>query len=71
MCTTDKASERALGGILCLWNDVRLASPEQLYPINGMPISLLPFAERSWVGGRGYGLNYDMLVPGPLPALLR
>ena len=65
MCTTDKASERALGGILCLWNDVRLASPEQLYPINGMPIAMLPFAERSWVGGQGYGLTFDMLVPGP------
>ncbi len=65
MCTTDKGSERALGGILCLWNDVRLASPEQLFPINGMPIAMLPFAERSWVGGKGYGLDYDMLVPGP------
>jgi hypothetical protein len=26
---------------------------------------MLPFAERSWVGGKGYGLDYDMLVPGP------
>ncbi len=65
MCTVEKGSERALGGILCLWNDVRLASPEQLFPINGMPIAMLPFAERSWVGGKGYGLDYDMLVPGP------
>lgn len=65
ICTTDKASEQALGGILCLWNDVRLACPEQLYPVNGMPIVLLPFAERSWAGGAGYGLTYDMLVPSP------
>ncbi len=65
MCTVEKGSERALGGILCLWNDVRLASQEQLYPINGMPIAMLPFAERAWVGGKGYGLDYDMLVPGP------
>lgn len=65
MCTVEKGTERALGGILCLWNDVRLASPEQLFPINGMPIAMLPFAERSWVGGKGYGLDYDMLVPGP------
>ena len=65
MCTVEKGTERALGGILCLWNDVRLASPEQLFPINGMPIAMLPFSERSWVGGKGYGLDYDMLVPGP------
>ena len=65
MCTVEKGSERALGGILCLWNDVRLESPEQLFPINGMPIAMLPFAERAWVGGKGYGLDYDMLVPGP------
>ncbi|MBR1961411.1 MAG: family 20 glycosylhydrolase [Alistipes sp.] len=65
MCTVESGTERALGGILCLWNDVRLASPEQLFPINGMPIVMLPFAERSWVGGKGYGLDYDMLVPSP------
>ena len=65
MCTTDKGSERALGAILCLWNDVRLASEEQLFPINGMPIVMLPYAERAWVGGKGYDLTYDMLIPGP------
>ena len=65
MCTTEKGSERALGGILCLWNDVCLASYEQLMPINGMPLVMLPFAERAWVGGKGYGLVYDMIVPGP------
>ena len=65
MCTADKATEQALGGILCLWNDVCLASEEQLFPINGMPLVMLPFAERAWVGGEGYGLTYDMLVPGP------
>lgn len=65
MCTAEKVTEQALGGILCLWNDVCLASEEQLFPINGMPLVMLPFAERAWVGGKGYGLDYDMLVPGP------
>ena len=65
MCAAEKGTDRALGGILCLWNDVRLASEEQLFPINGMPLVMLPFAERAWVGGKGYGLTYDMLVPGP------
>ncbi len=55
MCSADKADERALGGILCLWNDVRQAAPENIFPDNGMPISMLPFAERAWVGGQGYG----------------
>ena len=65
MCAAEKANECALGGILCLWNDVRLESEEQLFPVNGMPIVMLPFAERAWVGGKGYGLDYDMVVPGP------
>lgn len=54
MCQADKADSNALGGILCLWNDVRLDSPERLFPINGMPVAMLPFAERAWVGGSGY-----------------
>ena len=65
MCAAEKGTDRALGAILCLWNDVRLESEEQLFPINGMPIVMLPYAERAWVGGKGYGLDYDMLVPGP------
>ena len=65
MCAAEKGNDRALGGILCLWTDVRLESEEQLFPVNGMPIVMLPFAERAWVGGKGYGLDYDMLVPGP------
>ena len=55
MCSADKADNKALGGILCLWNDIRQASPEQIFPINGMPIVMLPFAERAWAGGSGYG----------------
>lgn len=54
MCSVDKADKHALGGILCLWNDIRQESPEQIFPVNGMPVAMLPFAERSWVGGSGY-----------------
>ena len=54
MCSIDRCDGYGLGGILCLWNDVRLASPEQLLPVNGMPVAMLPFAERAWVGGSGY-----------------
>ena len=65
MCWTERGDGHAMGGILCLWNDVCLASYEQLMPINAVPISLLPFAERAWVGGKGYGLPFEALVPGP------
>ena len=60
----ERCDNHVLGGILCLWNDVRLASPEQLMPINAMPISLLPYAERVWAGG-GSDLDFEMIVPGP------
>ena len=61
MCAVDKADAYAMGGILCLWNDVKQASPEQIFPINGMPIAMLPFAERSWAGGSGYS-NEDLVA---------
>ena len=65
MCGVESGDEHLLGGILCLWNDVRLASYEQLMPINAVPISLLPFAERAWTKGEDYGLQCDALVPAP------
>ncbi len=65
MCGAEQCDGHALGGILCLWNDVRVASYEQLMPINAVPISLLPFAERAWVGGKGYGVDFEALVPAP------
>ena len=65
MCWAEQYDGHAMGGILCLWNDVRLADETQLLPINAVPISMLPFAERAWVGGKGYDLPFEMLVPGP------
>ena len=65
LCGAERYDGHALGGILCLWNDVRLESEEQLFPINAVPISLLPYAERAWVGGKGSGVDFEALLPSP------
>ena len=64
-CTSNGANEMARGGILCLWNDVNVDDPEKLSPHNGMPEGMLTFAERFWVGGKGYGLESEDLIPSP------
>lgn len=68
-CGTGHATEHALGGILCLWNDVRVIDKDKLLPHNGMPQCLLPFAERFWRGGRMEGVaNVNCLPPEDSPA---
>ena len=64
-CTSIGAYEMARGGILCLWNDVNVDDPEKLLPHNGMPEGMLAFAERFWVGGKGYSLENEDLIPSP------
>ena len=64
-CTTNEANDVAQGGILCLWNDVNVDEQEKLLPHNGMPEGLLAFAERFWVGGEGYDLQNEDLIPAP------
>ena len=64
-CTSNGANEMARGGILCLWNDVNVDDPEKLLPHNGMPEGMLAFAERFWVGGEGYNLESEDLIPSP------
>ena len=64
-CNTESADENALGGILCLWNDVNVDDQSKLLPHNGMPEGMLAFAERFWVGGNGYGLDSETLIPSP------
>lgn len=72
-CSTDspaserdaKGRQKALGGILCLWNDVRVADQTRLFPHNGMPMTLLPFAERFWRGSHGLKVANEHLPPAP------
>lgn len=57
---------KALGGILCLWNDVRVDDKEKIALHNGMINGMMPFAERFWNGGMpGVVLN-ENLPSGPL-----
>lgn len=49
----------ALGGILCLWNDVRVDDKTRIALHNGMVNGMMVYAERFWNGGEG---SYDELV---------
>ena len=64
-CTTNGANDKARGGIICLWNDVNVDDQSKLLPHNGMPEGAAAFAERFWVGGEGYGLQIEDLIPAP------
>ena len=43
----------ALGGILCLWNDVRVDDKTRISLHNGMINGMMVYAERFWDGGEG------------------
>lgn len=47
----DKATNRAIGATLCLWNDRRLRRGEDNFTHNSVYPALFAFAERTWVGG--------------------
>ena len=64
-CGVAKATDKALGGILCLWNDVRVDDKALLLAHNGMPEDLLPFAERYWRGGKAPASASKDLIPEP------
>ena len=49
----------ALGGILCLWNDVRVDDKTRIALHNGMINGMMVYAERFWNGGEG---SYDELI---------
>lgn len=50
---------KALGGILCLWNDVRVDDKTRIALHNGMINGMMVYAERFWNGGEG---SWDELV---------
>lgn len=64
-CNTGSRTDKALGGILCLWNDVRVTDKSLLFPHNGMPQNLLPFSERFWHGGIWTDSNEETTIPNP------
>lgn len=64
-CLVEQSDSRALGGILCLWNDVRVTNKENIPLHNGMLNGMLPFAERFWTGGRVARLASTHVMPEP------
>ena len=59
-CAQDVAdTTNALGGILCLWNDVRVDDKTRITLHNGMINGMMVYAERFWNGGEG---SYDELI---------
>lgn len=49
----------AFGGILCLWNDVRVEDKTRIALHNGMINGMMAFSERFWNAGKG---SWDELV---------
>lgn len=56
---------RAMGGILCLWNDVRVDEKENISLHNGMINGMMVYAERFWNGGALEGVEDESLLPDP------
>ena len=62
---TQPDTTKALGGILCLWNDVRVVDKENIALHNGMINGMMAFAERFWNGGNAGVVKNENLPPGP------
>ena len=57
---------KALGGTLCLWNDVRVDTKENIALHNGMVNGMMAFAERFWNAGNAGQVENENLPTGPL-----
>ena len=57
---------KAMGGVLCLWNDVRVDNKENISLHNGMINGMMAFAERYWTGGNAGEVENENLPTGPL-----
>ena len=62
---TAPVTTKALGGILCLWNDVRVDKKENIALHNGMINGMMAFAERFWNGGNAGEVENENLLPDP------
>lgn len=63
LCSVEGYDGKAIGGILCLWNDIRVDDKSKIFPHNGMPEGLLSFSQSSWSGGKGHGWDNLYLYP--------
>lgn len=60
-CYTGYRSNTEIGGILCLWNDVRVTDNSKIALHSGMMGGVLPYAERFWNGGKIVETNTSVL----------
>ena len=56
---------KALGGMLCLWNDVKVDDKENIALHNGMISGMMAYAERFWNGGNAGEIANENLPTGP------
>lgn len=64
-CGVEKGNDRALGGILCLWNDVRVDDKSKLITHNGVVGGVMAYSERFWRGGDVKHTDNENLMPNP------
>jgi len=68
LCGTGSADAYHLGGIVCLWNDVRVADKDLTALHNGLAGGVMAFSERAWHGGRAADCDLGplgTLIPAP------
>lgn len=65
LCGTGRHDKNRLGGIVCLWNDVRVADKDLTALHNGLAGGVMAFSERAWHGGATATSNM-----GPLGTLI-
>lgn len=63
-----RAGGNCLGGIICLWNDVRVADKRLTALHNGLAGSVMAFSERAWHGNQANDIKpvrHGTIVPPP------
>lgn len=65
ICQRLNGPQLSIGGILCLWNDVRVADKTRISPHNGMVSGVLAFAERLWNDPKTELLANPAILPAP------
>lgn len=61
-------TDKCVGGILCLWNDVRVDNKVNISRHNGMLAGMMAFSERMWQGGPKVAAANENLYPDPTSA---
>jgi hypothetical protein len=62
-CGVPRATDRALGGIICLWNDNRITDEVDGFRYNPVLPATLSFAERIWRGAAEHRPQWSAVLP--------